>query len=605
MINRLQFPIRLKILTTFLCVITVVVSLIIIAMANLFNTDKTTYIRDLTSVIALHTAEETDALLRSYHKRLRLFAEVIHDPDLGAERRAAMIGDLFENFTDFVAVSLHNEGREPVTMYDAKALEGAGLSKEHVISNQYAVPIERLQSVPVYAENATISAELPLLLLAITHAVPGSDKPTVVTALVRLDSILGLAKRPSAFQVFIVDSEGALVAHENIQRIVDRAHADWIPDLDRLLDQEHMLGTTTEYEHEGKSMIGGFAPIQSSGLLAGVQIPKAAAYLTARELLNNLLLLALGLLIATAFVSIFLAHRLTRPLEGLAQAAKQVGEGYYDIHVEASSRDEIGLLSSSFNQMAAEVRKRLQELRGAQAALVQSEKLSAFGQLSAGIAHEVKNPLAGILGHAQLCLRKMKQDDPLHNYLTIIQDETKRCTDIITNLMKFARQEKNEFEPIDLNDVVRHGMQIVDHQLSINEVKTDFNLADNLPQIHGNVNQLQQVLMNFAINAQQAMEGRPGTVRITTKKIEGDKVLLVFADNGPGMPEDVRAKIFEPFFTTKPAGKGTGLGLSVTYGIIKDHNAEIMVESEIGTGTAFIIKFPGLLDEIVMTDEAA
>ncbi|MFQ6024268.1 MAG: ATP-binding protein [Acidiferrobacterales bacterium] len=607
MATRMRFPIRLKILITFLSVITAVVSLIIMAMANAFNSDKTTYIRDLTSVIALHVAEEADSLLKSYHERLRVFAELINDQKLSADRKTEIVGDLFKNFTDFVAVSVRREGNEPIMIYDAKTLETAGMTKKDLTGylQQHPLSPERIQSVPVYVENATIKAELPLLLIATTHNTTKDQKPAVVTAMVRLESLLRLATRPSAFQIFIVDPDGVLIADDDLQHVVQRTVADWIPDLDHLVGQQHLLGTTIEYENDGEAMIGAFAQLKSSGLLAGVQIPKAVAYLTARELLNNLMLLALALLIATGLISVFLAHRLTRPLERLTHAAREVGKGFFDIFIETKSKDEIGLLSSSFNQMASELRQRLEELRKAQAALVQSEKMSAFGQLSAGIAHEVKNPLAGILGHAQLCLRKVKEDDPLHNYITIIEHETRRCTEIITNLMKFARQEKMEYEPIDLNEVVKHAMAIVDHQLSINDLKVQLNLADNLPEITGNANQLQQVLMNFAINAQQALEGRPGTVRITSSKQDSGQVLLVFADNGPGIPEDIREKIFEPFFTTKAAGKGTGLGLSVTYGIIKDHKGEIRIESEIGKGTAFIMTFPGLVDEIVMTSSAA
>lgn len=607
MISRFRFPIRLKILMTFLCVITAVVSLIIITMANLFNTDKTTYIRDLASVIALHVAEEADSLLQGYHERLRVFTEVIHDSKLATDGKRDMIAGLFKNFTDFVAVSVHREGTEPVMVYDAKALETAGLAKKDLTRFQKEHPLSpaRIHSVPVYVENATITEELPLLLIATTNASPNGGKPAVVTAMVRLDSLLRLANRPSAFQAFIVDAEGVLLAHSDLERVVQRSTADWIPELSRVVEQQQLLGTTIEYEHDGKQMIGGFAGIKSSGLLAGVQIPRAAAYLTARELLNNLVLLSLALLIATAVISIFLAHRLTRPLEGLTHAARQVGKGYFDIFVEASSKDEIGVLSTSFNQMASELRQRLEELRRAQAALVQSEKMSAFGQLSAGIAHEVKNPLAGILGHAQLCLRKLKDHDPMHNYIKIIENETRRCTEIITNLMKFARQEQMEYRPTDLNDVVKQAMAIVDHQLTINQVKIELNLADSLPPINGNANQLQQVLMNFAINTQQALDGNPGIVRVTTNKTDDGNVLLVFADNGPGIPEDVRDKIFEPFFTTKPAGKGTGLGLSVTYGIIKDHKGEITIESALGTGTAFVMTFPGIVDDVVMESSAA
>ncbi|TDJ64200.1 MAG: sensor histidine kinase [Proteobacteria bacterium] len=607
MISKIRFPIRLKIMITFLCVITVVVSLIIITMANLFNNDKTTYIRDLASVMALHVAEEANSLLQGYHQKLRVFTEVAYNKKLSSDRKREIVASLFRNFDDFVAVSVQEGDAEPVMVYDRKALEGAGLEEKDLTKYLKDNPLspDRINSVPVYVENATITARLPLLLVATTDVSPNDGTPVVITAMVRLDALLRLVSRPSAFQAFIVDSEGVLIAHSDVDRVVQRASADWIPNLENLVAQNQLLGTSIEYKHEGNEMIGGFAGIKSSGLLAGVQIPKAVAYLTARTLLNNLVLLSLALLIATAVLSVFLAHRLTRPLEKLTHAVRQVGKGHFDIFVESPSKDEIGMLSTSFNQMAGELRGRLEELRGAQAALVQSEKLSAFGQLSAGIAHEVKNPLAGILGHAQLCLRKLSKDDPMHNHLNIIQHETKRCTEIISNLMKFARQEKVEYEPTDLNDVIKHGMAIVDHQLSLNQVKIQLNLANNLPEINGNANQLQQVLMNFAINAQQALDGKPGVVRLTTSKTDDGNVLLVFADNGPGIPENIRDKIFEPFFTTKPAGKGTGLGLSVTYGIIKDHNGEITIESELGIGTAFVMKFPGIVDDIVMASSAA
>jgi signal transduction histidine kinase len=553
---------------TFLCVITVVVSLIIITMANLFNNDKTTYIRDLAAVIALHVAEEANSLLQGYHQKLRVFTEAAYNTKLSSDRKREIVVSLFRNFDDFVAVSVQEGDAEPVMVYDGKALEGAGLEEKDLAKYLKDHPLspDRINSVPVYVENATITARLPLLLVATADVLPNDGTPVVITAMVRLDALLSLASRPSAFQAFIVDSEGVLIAHSDVDRVVQRASADWIPNLENLVAQNQLLGTTIEYEHEGKEMIGGFAGIKSSGLLAGVQIPKAVAYLTARTLLNNLVLLSLALLIATAVLSVFLAHRLTRPLEKLTHAVRQVGKGHFDIFVES---------------------------------------LSAFGQLSAGIAHEVKNPLAGILGHAQLCLRKLSEDDPMHNHLNIIQHETKRCTEIISNLMKFARQEKMEYEPTDLNDVIKHGMAIVDHQLSLNQVKIQMNLADNLPEINGNANQLQQVLMNFAINAQQALDGKPGVVRLTTDKTDDGDVLLVFADNGPGIPKNIRDKIFEPFFTTKPAGKGTGLGLSVTYGIIKDHNGEITIESELGTGTAFVMKFPGIVDDIVVASSAA
>jgi signal transduction histidine kinase len=218
--------------------------------------------------------------------------------------------------------------------------------------------------------------------------------------------------------------------------------------------------------------------------------------------------------------------------------------------------------------------------------------MAAFGQLGAGIAHEVKNPLAGILGYTQLSLRKMNKEDVLYKNLQVIEKETKRCRTIIDNLLKFARQEKVSFEPVEINRVVDDAAAIVDHQLGMHKVKLEKDCAPGLPGIMGNANQVQQVLMNIMINAQQAMDGKPGLVKISTREIQGERIEIRVIDTGPGISEEIRSKLFEPFFTTKSAGKGTGLGLSVSYGIIKDHGGDITVESEAGKGSAFVITLP-------------
>jgi signal transduction histidine kinase len=242
--------------------------------------------------------------------------------------------------------------------------------------------------------------------------------------------------------------------------------------------------------------------------------------------------------------------------------------------------------------MTNELHERDVKLAGANAALVQSEKLAAFGQLGAGIAHEVKNPLAGILGYAQLTLRKLDEASPFRKNLMIIEKETRRCTDIISNLLTFARQESTRVQPTDINTVVDAAMQIVDHQLGVNNVKITKEYATDLPQCEVNANQLQQAIMNFAINAQQAMGSDGGQLVVRTRNSGADGVIIEVEDNGPGIPEDIRGKIFEPFFTTKPAGQGTGLGLSVTYGIVKDHGGDIEIEDVSGGGTRFIVTLP-------------
>jgi signal transduction histidine kinase len=350
-------------------------------------------------------------------------------------------------------------------------------------------------------------------------------------------------------------------------------------------------GMTKEYSVDGEMVIGGLASSGFGGVVTGVQIPRRAAYLASRELVRSLMITSLVLLLCSALVAIVLSRLMTRPLERLSAAARVLGQGRFDIKVDAGSRDEIGLLGNSFNQMARELKRRDQALADAQKAVIQSEKMAAFGQLGAGIAHEVKNPLAGILGVAQLSLMSAEKGSDSENNLRLIEKETRRCKEIIENLLKFARQEKSERKPIQIQSVIDDACGLLRHQLEVHQVSLKQEVDETLPAIMGNANQLQQVLVNLVMNAQQAMDKNEGIVKITAHR-RNDHITVVVADNGPGIPPDIQEKIFDPFFTTKRGKKGTGLGLSVTYGIVRDHQGTIKVESEVGSGALFVMTFP-------------
>ena len=593
MLKDLRFPIRLKLLVAVLLLITVVVSTITFTMAKLFHTDKTAYIHDLTSVIALHTAQEASSLLVAYQERLKVLFRFMYAEDLPPDHKTRLLEQLFEDFEEFVAVTLYMDGVEQSTVYDSKSLTSAGLTKEDMLTyrDKNPLPLDVINAGQVFIKNSTLSDKLPCFTMATSYKLSPEGKSAVMAAVVRLDALLRLAGRSKVFETFVVGLNGDLLAHRDPRKVTQRGRLAWISDI-KGLGEKHALGATVEYVQDGEQMVAGFARVDAGSLLAVVQIPKAAAYLTARELLNNLIFVALALLILSAVISLFWSRLITRPMEILSSAAKVVGSGRFDVRVKPSSRDEIGDLAQSFNQMAEGLDTREQELKASQAALIQSEKMAAFGQLGAGIAHEVKNPLAGIIGLAQLLLRKVEKDGPLYKNLEMIEKEARRSKSITENLLRFARQEKVSFMKIDLNAVATESAAIVDHQLGINQIKLKRELAQGLPQIIGNANQLQQVLMNLMINAQQAMEGKPGTVTLSTRLLNAGQVELRVTDTGPGIPKEIQAKIFEPFFTTKPAGKGTGLGLSVSYGIIKDHKGEVRIESTPGKGAAFIISLP-------------
>jgi len=594
MIKKLNIPIRFKILIVVLFMITVVVSIITFTMANMFHSDKTAYIYDTTSTLAVHKAQEVNSLLTGYRERLQVFVNLMYEEDLYQEQKSKLLTQLFEEFQEFIAITLHRKNAKPVTIYDIKSLENADLEVEDFTRyrNENPFPVDRIHLDKVFIENSTFMDKLMTMTFAISYQHADLPDPIVVEAVIRLSSLLNLASRSTVFETFIMDSRGNLLAHSDARRVFPQTRVDWIPEIDNLIHQGS-LGGTLEYSQDGRKVVGGFAPVNTGKLLIGVEIKKTAAYLTARELLENLMVVSFVLLIISALLGILWSKRFTKPIERLSAAAKVVGKGDFDINVESSnSRDEIGELADSFNKMAYELDTRAKALHEAQSALIQSEKLAAFGQLGAGIAHEVKNPLAGILGFAQLSLRKVEKDNPLHKNLLTIEKETKRCKAIIDNLLKFARQEKVAFDLTNINDVVEESIAIMDHQLGIHKVKVEKELAVDLPQIMSNGNQIQQILMNFMLNSEQAMNGEPGLITFTTHLLNESTLELRIQDNGPGIPEDIQAKIFDPFFTTKPAGKGTGLGLSVSYGIIKDHKGDIRVESAPGEGTTFVITFP-------------
>jgi len=581
--ENLKFPLRFKMLVAQLLVVTVVLSLITFTMAKLFHADKTAYIHDLTSTMAVHISEEANALLVGYRERVRLFARVMAE-EHGAER-ARVLAALFGEFPEFVMVT-RSEGGKEETVSNTELLQSSGVSAEAVRHFRAAHPLPHLRVGEPYLENSTISPKLPTLTVTLREG--EEAHPVTVSAVIRLAKLQRLAHRSRVFETFLLDSSGTLMAHSDPAKVAKHLTPLWRARLKKI----HSAGMTLEYVDGEKGMVGGFAPVRGGGLTAVVQIPKTAAYLTSRQLLGDLLSLSLVLLAAAALLTMLWSRRVTRPIEELSEATRVVAQGNFEIQLVNQSGDEIGALASSFNTMAAELMSREKSLKELYGQLIQSEKMAAFGALGAGIAHEVKNPLAGILGSTQLSLRGVDEAHPLKKNLLIIEKETKRCKTIIENLLRFARQEQVEFSDVDLGQVVGDAVAIVDHQMGINNVRVEKELEDGLPHCRGNSNQLQQVLMNLMINAQQAMEGAAGTVRVCARRNEDGQVELRVIDDGPGIPDEVKARVFEPFFTTKPAGKGTGLGLSVSYGIVKDHGGEIRIETGAEGGTTFIITLP-------------
>jgi two-component system NtrC family sensor kinase len=237
--------------------------------------------------------------------------------------------------------------------------------------------------------------------------------------------------------------------------------------------------------------------------------------------------------------------------------------------------------------------------------LMESDRLAAVGELVAGVAHEVNNPLSSISAFAQLLLRDGGLNASQRDSIEVIKSETLRASQVVKDLLAFARRSEPQREPLELNAVVQRTLRLRGYQLTSNKINVDTDLADGLPPVVGDARQLQQVCLNLVTNAIQAMAttGAPGTLTITTKR-DGPHVVLEMRDTGPGIPDAAKAHIFEPFFTTKGEGEGTGLGLSVSYGIVTAHGGTIEAPLTSASGTTFRVTLPAAGESPLIDDVA-
>ena len=240
-----------------------------------------------------------------------------------------------------------------------------------------------------------------------------------------------------------------------------------------------------------------------------------------------------------------------------------------------------------------------EDLEQAQRMLMQSEKMAGLGRLAAGVAHEINNPMSGIMLYANLIQEELGKDHKLSSDLDTIINEAERCKIIVADLLEFSHQTTYEMELTDLNDVIQKTLTILRHQPLFHNVDFVMDLAEDLPHIYGNSIRLNQVVMNIIVNAAQAMKGSGKLVINSHVRANHDLAEITIQDSGHGIPPEFLEKIFDPFFSTKDTGEGAGLGLSVSYAIVKEHKGSIRVTSTPEKGTTFTLRFPVVMETMM------
>ena len=299
---------------------------------------------------------------------------------------------------------------------------------------------------------------------------------------------------------------------------------------------------------------------------------------------SRVILIALICIVLAGVIAVPIARFITRPIVTLVEANRRLAKGDMTVRVPSNGEGELAVLSRSFNSMVETLERTQQEL-------LHKEKLASVGQLAAGVAHEINNPLGTILLFSDMMYKETSDGDPQREDLKMIINEVTRCKTIVADLLNFARQQEVLGQDTDINELLDQAIEAVVYQPSFEKVEIVRRYRSDLPVIQADPAQLQQVFINLLNNAAESME-TGGVITLVTRPLGDDSVEIKVSDTGCGIPEGNLGKLFTPFFTTKVPGKGTGLGLSIIYGIIKMHRGQISVQSQVGLGTTFTVTLP-------------
>jgi len=384
------------------------------------------------------------------------------------------------------------------------------------------------------------------------------------------------------------------------RRIYEQGGKELLGITNAIYNEESCYTATCHYHPESYKILG----------ILDVVVSLDKMYNLMDEYRNRMVVLTL-ILLALMSLSLTLSTQklVNRPVRELLEHTKLLSRGEFGGEVPTFAKDELGELAASFNSMTQSLQSAHQELEGwgrnleqmvqertrqlsqIQAQLIRSEKLASLGQLVAGIAHEINNPLTGILVFASLVQESPKLDESLHPDLATIIKETKRCANIVKGLLEFSRCSNPQTGLASINDICNSALSLVEYQTLFMNIAIIRAYDDDIPRLQLDASQIEQVLINIFVNAAQAMQGEGVLEIVSGVDRDGGRVFLSVRDTGCGIHEENLPKIFDPFFSTKQ-NQGTGLGLSVSYGIIEKHGGTIDVQSEVGKGTIFTLRFP-------------
>jgi len=466
----------------------------------------------------------------------------------------------------------------------------------------------------IFVSRPSFDASLNKPIIIISVLIRGANRRPIGVLKETVDlgyvsRLISEAKLGETGELYLVDHQGRFVLHKRAKQLSDQGISK-IPYFES--PSERTTYTAVYKDYRGNEVLGSWRWIPGlQCYLIAEQDAKEAFYQTGLLVKKAFITFVVSALLILG-ISYWAIRTVTNPIKDLSKAVTSLTGGNFSKALVINRKDEIGTLIEGFNTMAEKLKKAYSELEGKvkasnkeleiayqtlqqrQEQLLRSEKMAALGQLSAGIAHEIRNPLTSVKIFIQSLEKEIDPDENQKEDFRIIKREIDKINEHITRFLGFARPEEPFFQRVDIRGLVMDTLNLLAPKMKSSSIDLDISLPEDLPKIEGDPKQLGQVFLNLILNAIEAMpNGGVLTIRSTVNTIpasEEELLQLFFRDTGSGIPEKDRPYLYDPFFSTKE--KGTGLGLSIVYSIIQKHNGQIEVKSELGKGSLFIISLP-------------
>ena len=563
-------------------------------------------------------AQAADAQLDNATRTLSLVSQSVHWPQLSDQERDGALWLVYRQLDNMAVASLLDEEGEGVgpSAYVSDRTSMPGLDSHPLALVSFLqefvkhIPFDRAHAERIAIGDPFITqgGEAPFLPVALLVEGAKAGEPWVLAVAISLRSLCAqvTAARPSEADVHLLDGQGRSICSTRPDAPLVSLKAE----LQGKLGSEELTFQRTGEE----PVLAALSPLRS-GWRVVVEQPVAVAFAAGRKIRAQTgFWLGIGIVTALA-AGLFLANGITGPVRLLVDGALEFAKGNFSHRLAVGSRDELGQLSGTFNYMGEEIQRRdteirawneelqqrveerTRELREAEEQLMQSQKIAAVSSLGAGIAHEINNPLTGVLGLTQILKTRAQKQDPSGKEIKLfenIEREALRIKEIVRTLLSFSQTYAGEgFAPVDLHALLDESLRLVEGQLASRGIQVVREYDGVLPPVPGNRPDLQQVFLHLFNNSRLAMR-QGGTLTLTTGLVGGKVIRVTVKDTGKGIAPEHLDRIFEPFFTTKDKEEweGEGMGLTVTFRIVEQHHGKVRAESKVGEGTSMTITLP-------------